>query len=310
MDHFYEKRQPFLFIIDFEKKFGYFVLDNFIAESGILFAFHERKNQDKLMNFHFESKPIQQSLYESSFQKVKARIQHGDSYLTNLSFATPITTDLSLDEIYTYSNAKYKLLLPDQFVVFSPERFVYIDDEKISTNPMKGTSSVENDPKGDLLLSSDKEMAEHFTIVDLMRNDLSMVAKNVSVQRFKYLNLVKSNRSAIWQMSSEIQGILRSEFKNKIGSLFDRILPAGSISGAPKKRTCEIISEVENYRRGFYTGVFGCFDGIRLDSAVMIRFIEKQNNVLVFKSGGGITSMSELVQEYDELNQKIYVPIF
>lgn len=118
MDHFYEKKQPFLFIIDFEKKFGYFLLDNFIAESGILFAFHEKKNQDKLINFHFESKPIQQSLYESSFQKVKARIQHGDSYLTNLSFATPITTDLSLDEIYTYSNAKYKLLLPDQFVVF------------------------------------------------------------------------------------------------------------------------------------------------------------------------------------------------
>jgi para-aminobenzoate synthetase component 1 len=86
-------------------------------------------------------------------------------------------------------------------------------------------------------------------------------------------------------------------------------LPAGSITGAPKAKTVEIIKQTENYTRGFYTGIFGYFDGVNLDSAVMIRFIENENGRLFFKSGGGITSMSEVQKEYEELIQKIYVPI-
>ena len=87
------------------------------------------------------------------------------------------------------------------------------------------------------------------------------------------------------------------------------MLPAGSISGAPKKKTLEIIEEAEGYDRGFFTGVFGYFDGRNLDSAVMIRFIERQGDQLVFKSGGGVTSFSECKQEYVELIDKVYVPI-
>jgi len=87
------------------------------------------------------------------------------------------------------------------------------------------------------------------------------------------------------------------------------LLPAGSISGAPKLKTLEIILETETYNRGYYTGVFGYFDGINLDSCVMIRFIENQNERLIFKSGGGITMMSDLDSEYRELIKKIYVPV-
>jgi len=81
------------------------------------------------------------------------------------------------------------------------------------------------------------------------------------------------------------------------------------VTGAPKKKTVEIINEIENYNRGYYTGVFGFYDGNDLDCGVMIRFIEKENDQLYFKSGGGLTFQSDAKTEYQELIDKIYVPI-
>jgi para-aminobenzoate synthetase component 1 len=94
-----------------------------------------------------------------------------------------------------------------------------------------------------------------------------------------------------------------------LGDILFALLPAGSICGAPKQKTLEIIEHAEGYDRGFYTGICGWFDGENLNSAVMIRFVEQQGDKLIFKSGGGITSRSELIKEYQELNQKVYVPI-
>jgi len=87
------------------------------------------------------------------------------------------------------------------------------------------------------------------------------------------------------------------------------MLPAGSVTGAPKKMTTSIIRDIENSDRGYYTGVCGVFDGESLDSAVMIRFIELQNGMMQFRSGGGITFMSQAREEYEELIEKVYVPI-
>ena len=86
-------------------------------------------------------------------------------------------------------------------------------------------------------------------------------------------------------------------------------MPAGSISGAPKEKTVQIIQQAENQPRGYYTGVFGIFDGESLQSAVAIRFIEQTDNGLVFRSGGGITVQSDVQEEYRELIQKVYVPL-
>ena len=83
----------------------------------------------------------------------------------------------------------------------------------------------------------------------------------------------------------------------------------GSISGAPKKKTVEIIKSVEREERGYYTGIAGIFDGKDLDSCVMIRFIEKNNNSFRYRSGCGITFLSELTSEYQEMIDKVYVPI-
>ena len=87
------------------------------------------------------------------------------------------------------------------------------------------------------------------------------------------------------------------------------LLPAGSILGAPKPKTLEVTLEAESYNRGFYTGVCGWFDGKNLDSCVMIRFIEQEAEKLYFKSGGGITHMSRLEDEYQEMKNNISVPI-
>lgn len=154
-----------------------------------------------------------------------------------------------------------------------------------------------------------KESAEHATIVDLIRNDLSKVATKVKVDKYRYIDYISNNTGKIIQTSSQISGQLSNDYQQHIGDIISSQLPAGSITGAPKKKTVEIIEEAENYQRGFYTGTMGiCING-NIDSAVMIRFIEKRKQGYVFKSGGAITSKSEYDKEYDEIKQKIYVPI-
>ena len=112
-------------------------------------------------------------------------------------------------------------------------------------------------------------------------------------------------------MSSELRGRLPLDYARRLGVLLFRLLPAGSVTGAPKKKTVDILREAENYSRGFYTGVMGYFDGKDLDSAVMIRFLEQEaGGKLVFKSGGGITFLSDVRDEYEEMKRKVYVPIY
>ena len=175
---------------------------------------------------------------------------------------------------------------------------------------MKGTIDASIPSAAQLLMNDPKEAAEHATIVDLIRNDLSMVANQVSVSRYRYIDTLQTNQGAILQTSSEIQGILPENYPEHLGEIIFRLLPAGSITGAPKKKTMQIIREAETYDRGFYTGIMGYSDGINLDSAVMIRFVEQEGEKMYFKSGGGITCQSDAESEYNEMKQKIYVPIY
>ena len=87
------------------------------------------------------------------------------------------------------------------------------------------------------------------------------------------------------------------------------MLPAGSVSGAPKEKTLDIIRKAERNERGYYSGVFGIFTGHELVSAVMIRFIESKNGIFYYRSGGGITANSNCEQEYNELIDKVYLPL-
>jgi para-aminobenzoate synthetase component 1 len=303
--------KPFVFLIDFD------------FEKPRLFAINDSSEllwkTPGMQNFEFpitpkvpvewNVKPVSFPRYKQAFQLVQSHIHNGDTYLLNLTMPSRIATNLSLEEIFRQSEAPYKIWLKDRFVCFSPEIFVRINDGIISSFPMKGTIDATLPNAEQLLLNDGKEVAEHHTIVDLIRNDLSMVASKVEVDRLMYLDRISTNRGDLLQMSSQISGKLPENYRQNIGSILAKLLPAGSICGAPKPKTVKIIREAENYHRGYYTGIFGIFDGRNLDSCVLIRYLEQQGDELIFKSGGGITFLSNCETEYNELIQKIYVPI-
>ena len=311
-----KQNTPFLFILDFEgsEKSKVIPIDDFKNSKEIQFNLHgitNHKPHPSIFNKKIDLKKTVISFehYKKAFQFCQKEINYGNSYLLNLTFPTAIRINLSLEEIYQYSQARYKLFVKDHFVCFSPETFIKIQNGVISSNPMKGTISTKVPNAEQVILADEKEFAEHATIVDLIRNDLNRVAKKVKVERFRYLEKIQTHDGGLIQVSSKITGVLPNDYSKNIGNILSELLPAGSITGAPKSKTIEIIQEAEQYERGFYTGIVGCFDGENLDSAVMIRFIEKQHDQLYFKSGGGITNQSIAEKEYQELMNKVYVPI-
>jgi len=305
---------PFLFVFNFLMDQCYVLTPSEASNYGIFFQFNTHSNckiqlSNKPINTNLKVDPISFYNYKKSFDLVQQQLLLGNSYLVNLTIENKIETQLTLDQIFQVSHARYKLLFQNQFVVFSPESFLKIETGRISTYPMKGTIDASLENAREIVLSNPKEIAEHATIVDLLRNDLSKNATGVQVERFRYIDEIQSHGKKLLQVSSEISGILAQNYCENIGNIVFDMLPAGSVTGAPKKKTLEIIEMAENYNRGFYTGIAGYFDGTNLDSCVLIRFIENKNGQLVYKSGGGITSQSNAKDEYNELISKIYVPI-
>ena len=331
----------------------------------------EGTSEEEISETTWQIEPPFYEDYERSFNIVKNNIMAGNSYLTNLTCRVPVSCNLSLEEIFHRAKGKYKLLLRRKrtqaedkahlkeeaqnkahlkeenieenltpFVCFSPETFVRIKGGRIYSYPMKGTldASLPNAEKQ--LMEDQKEAAEHATIVDLIRNDLSRVAEDVRVDKYRYIDVLHTNKGNILQTSSEISGRLPEDYPHHLGEILDAQLPAGSITGAPKDKTMQIIQEAEGYDRGFYTGIMGIYDQGELNSAVMIRFIEEETSPvdfeadgeknfkasegkgdeasegkrdeasrkLYFKAGGGITSKSDCRKEYEEVIQKIYLP--
>lgn len=306
------KRSPFFFMIDFEMKKWIVETPESAFQKGIRYDFNGVKNfsEDRLSNtvFNIRSKPPAYEHYLRAFNKVMSHLQRGNSYLVNLTFPSRLDVNAGLESIFNSARAKYRLLFDEHFVVFSPESFVQIKGERIATFPMKGTIDASLPNAAQLLLNNQKEQAEHATIVDLLRNDLSRIASQVKVERFRYIEAIFSTGKNLLQVSSEISGQLPPDFHQHLGTLLCDLLPAGSVSGAPKDMTLKIIREAEGSDRGFYTGIAGVFDGQTLDSCVLIRYIEKKNGALYYRSGGGITSQSIANDEFRELTDKIYVP--
>lgn len=308
-----ENKIPFLFVIDFNCQNAFILPLDEVNSKEILFSVNDITNVKHVLSaqktLQFRAAPVSKERFHKAFKKVKDHLNYGNTFLLNLTMPSQVETNYSLEEIFHHSKAKYKLWFKDQFVVFSPEIFVRTNNQKISSFPMKGTIDADLPDAKEQLLNNEKELAEHYTIVDLIRNDLSMVAKNVRVKKFRYIDYIKTHHKNLLQMSSVITGDLAAGWQHQIGDILISMLPAGSISGAPKKKTLEIIHDAEQYERGYYTGVFGVFDGENLDSGVMIRYIEKTDKGLVYKSGGGITAKSNWEEEYEELIDKIYVPL-
>ena len=358
--------EPFLFVINYQGDKAFIRLLSDINPEECLFDFEGRGNfshawketwkegtseketsekeisEKEISETTWQIEPPLYEDYERSFNIVKSNIMAGNSYLTNLTCRVPVSCNLSLEDIFHRAKGKYKLLLRRKrnltpFVCFSPETFVRIKGGRIYSYPMKGTldASLPNAEKQ--LMEDRKEAAEHATIVDLIRNDLSRVAENVRVDKYRYIDVLHTNKGDILQTSSEISGRLPEDYPHHLGEILEAQLPAGSITGAPKDKTMQIIQEAEGYDRGFYTGIMGIYDQGELNSAVMIRFIEeetspvdfetdgeknfkakegkasegkepKASRELYFKAGGGITSKSDCQREYEEVIQKIYLP--
>jgi para-aminobenzoate synthetase component I len=307
-----QHKVPFLFWVDFELEKPIAIKLDEVDSNKILFEINGLTNaKHKLVKAgkSLGKKPISLSDYKSKFSKVMYHLNYGDSFLTNLTVKTEIELDRSLVDLFHVSKARYKLFVHDQFLVFSPETFVQIREGRIHSYPMKGTIDASIPGASEIILNNIKEKSEHVTIVDLIRNDLSLVSSDVHVSRFRYLEEIKTDTKNLFQVSSEIVGTLPADYHERLGDIIVSLLPAGSVSGAPKKKTVEIIAQAEREKRGYYTGVVGYFDGEKLDSGVMIRFIEKENKHYFYRSGGGITTQSDAEMEYQEMIDKVYVPI-
>jgi len=309
-----KKGEAFVFMLNYQLDKGLICRPEEAAELGFFYDFNGNSNWNPVLISkapHLtqpEFEPPTYDEYAMGFQKVMSEIKAGNTYLTNLCFKSRLTHQIDFDTTMTYSTSKYKVLLQENFISFSPETFVQIKNGNIYAHPMKGTISANMENAVELLMENSKELAEHHTIVDLLRNDLSISAKKVAVKKFRYLSKIKSGARSLFQTSSKISGRLPKNYHQQLGSILFKMLPAGSITGAPKQKTIEILNRVESFDRGFYTGIAGIYQNEILDSCVLIRFIEKGDNSYFYKSGGGITFLSNPEDEYKELIEKIYVP--
>ena len=299
-------RTPCLFIIDYKGENGrVFPLSQ--LPDDIAFSFAEEKNTNATP-IPIEKYPISYPEFQKAFDKVHSHLKNDDTELVNLTFATEISA-VSLPEVYRNASAKYKMLYKDDWVCFSPEIFVKIEDNLIKTYPMKGTISATIPDAEATLLHNEKEIDEHHKVVRLLSDDLQKVATNVHTTRFRYVDVIKKSTGDLLQTSSEIVGELPANWQEHLGDLLAAMLPAGSIAGAPKEKSVAVIDEAETYERGFYTGIAGVFDGKTVDSFVLIRFIERIGDRYFYKSGAGITAQSKPLNEYNEIIEKIYIPI-
>jgi len=308
------RHKPFVFLVDFEMlHIKVWEIDS--IPDNFLFKFDHHSNfkesdSDNTHSLSLKTIPPDKSDYISAFDEVMKEIYYGNTFLLNLTGRTEIKTDLDLEQIFAVSQSRYKLLLRNQFVCYSPETFVKIKDGFIHSYPMKGTIDARLPNAEQIILEDAKEKAEHNTIVDLIRNDISRYAHGVHVPRFRYVEKITNKNAPLLQVSSEIKGSLTENYQSQLGDIIFSMLPAGSVSGAPKPKTIEIIQKVEKIPRGYYTGIAGFYDGKDLDSCVLIRYIEQQGDRFFYRSGGGITFQSDAEKEYQEMLDKIYVPTY
>lgn len=241
----------------------------------------------------------------ATIRQIQQELRAGYSYLVNICSQTVVSSPFSAEALYRRAESPFAFWLEGEFLSFTPEAFVTIEGDTISTYPMKGTGL---DPNA--LLNDAKEQAEHATIVDLLRNDLGRIATRIELRRYRYVSeIVRSDGRRLYQTSSHITGTMPPDWRSTIGDWLPQLLPAGSVTGAPKRETVELIRRYENTPRGFFTGVAVLFDGQNLYSAVLIRYIDIGRTPWRYCSGAGITVYSDPEQEYEEILHKVYIPI-
>jgi len=305
----YRRKRSFLFVVDYRgERAEAWPLEDVPAEKVLYHVGDYTNRRVRHVPVRLEVvDPPSWERYVTAFARVQKYQREGENYLLNLTFPTGVRLSHDLWEVAHAVRAPYVLAIRGEFVVFSPETFVIIEGDRIATFPMKGTIPADDEQNLARLYDDPKEQAEHVAVVDLLRHDLGQVCSSVTVKRYRYWDVVDHGRGRLYQTSSHIEGMLRRD--RDITEVLEYLLPAGSVTGVPKPRALEIIEEVEGYDRGWYTGIFGLFDGQRLVSAVTIRYLESRGEDMVYKSGGGIMIYSDPLREYQELMEKVYVPV-
>ncbi len=252
--------------------------------------------------------------YGSWFARVQEQLRLGNTYEVNLTYRESVVSERDPVEVYLrlreVNPAPYAAYLQHEGVSVlssSPERFVTVDRRRwVETKPIKGTTPRGGTPEEDeahreALRTDPRYRAENLMIVDLLRNDLSMVCEPGSVT-VPVLMDVESYPS-VHQLVSTVRGHLR----DGVGTVdaLRALFPAGSMTGAPKLRTMQVIGDVETSPRGVYSGALGWIGGDgRADLGVVIRTLVAHRGVYTYGTGGGITVRSDAASEYDETRWK------
>ena len=251
--------------------------------------------------------------YGSMVEKAKGYIREGDIFQVVLSNPLEAAAEGSLLDVYrvlrTTNPSPYMFYFASDDIEIagaSPETLVKLEDGVLHTFPLAGTRPRGKDEAEDRaleqeLLADEKELSEHNMLVDLGRNDIGRVSELGTVKVEKYLSVQRY--SHVMHIGSTVSGKIRAD-KDAVDAV-DAILPAGTLSGAPKFRACQIIQELEGGRRGVYGGAVGYLDfSGNLDTCIAIRLAYKKNGRVVVRSGAGIVADSDPIKEYQECMNK------
>jgi anthranilate synthase component 1 len=249
-----------------------------------------------------------QAEHERRVEVAKEHIRRGDIFQVVLSQRAVRETSVSALAVYRalrrINPSPYLFLLELDglaLVGSSPETHVKAEGSRASLNPIAGTTA-RGDGDAERLLTSEKDRAEHVMLVDLGRNDLSRVCVpgTVKVERF----LEPERFSHVTHLVSEVAGELAEGVTPF--DLLRATFPAGTVSGAPKIRAMQIISDLEGYRRGTYAGVVGYHvPGVALDTCIAIRTVRLQDGRAYLQAGGGIVADSNPADEHQECLNKL-----
>lgn len=256
------------------------------------------------------SPKITKEEYFEKINYIKNKIKEGITYEVNFTYPSIVKTNADDFELYNFLLKKqktpYNTFLKNKYetiLSFSPELFFKLKGNKILTKPMKGTApkgknTEENNKIKEFLYNDIKNRAENVMIVDLLRNDLGKIAKTGSVKVEKLFDI--EEHKTLFQMTSEISAEL--EYGTTLFDIFNAIYPCGSITGAPKKSTMQVISETEKFSREVYCGAIGLIHKDYTEISVPIRILQKKQNekFYTYYAGGAIVWDSTAEDEWEE----------
>ena len=251
--------------------------------------------------------------YCDMVEKAKQYIREGDIFQVVLSDPMKAEAEGSLFDTYRVLRAAnpspYMFYFSSDDIELSgasPETLAKLDNGRLSTFPLAGTRPRGKTPDEDKaleedLLQDEKELAEHNMLVDLGRNDIGKISRIGTVKVEKYMEIERF--SHVMHIGSTVTGTIRED-KDAVDAV-DAILPAGTLSGAPKFRACQIIDQLENNKRGVYGGAIGYLDFAgNLDTCIAIRLVYKKNGTICIRSGAGIVADSVPEKEFEECANK------